>query len=127
MFEGGAIGFPATTYYKGKIKMEDFKNENEIKNPIEQILDPNCDDDIILYDEDNNETVFGQAAVIPLRDEIYVILVPVTKIDGVGEDEGIVFVIEEDEDEEPILSVVTDDKIVDEVFEEYFKLEEEEG
>ncbi len=106
--------------------MEDFKNEQEFKNPIEQILDPNCDDDIVLYDENNEETVFGQVAVIPLNDAIYVILAPITKVEGVGEDEGIVFVIEENEDEE-VLTVVTDEKIVDEVFDIYFKLCEEDG
>ena len=100
--------------------------EKEI-NQIEKILDENNCDNIILYDEDENPVEFEQVAIIPMNDAIYVILVPVTPMEGVGEDEGVVFVIEEDEDNEPLLSVVVEDDVVDAVFAEYEKLAEEDG
>ncbi|MBR2344081.1 MAG: DUF1292 domain-containing protein [Clostridia bacterium] len=92
--------------------------ENKELTAIDKILAEDNEDNIILYDENDNPTEFEQVAVIPLEDNVYVILVPVTPIEGVGEDEGIVFVIEETEDGE-LLTVVEDDEIADEVFEIY--------
>ena len=92
--------------------------ENKELTAIDKILAEDNEDNIILYDENDNPTEFEQVAVIPLEDTVYVILVPVTPIEGVGEDEGIVFVIEETEDGE-LLTVVEDDEIADEVFEIY--------
>ena len=99
--------------------------DNKELSTIEKILAEDNEDNIVLYDEDDNATEFEQVAVIPLNDEIYVILVPVTPIEGVGEDEGIVFVIEEGEDGE-VLTVVDDDAVADEVFEIYNGLVEAE-
>ena len=92
--------------------------ENKELTAIDKILAEDNEDNIVLYDENDNPTEFEQVAVIPLEDNVYVILVPVTPIEGVGEDEGIVFVIEETEDGE-LLTVVEDDEIADEVFEIY--------
>ena len=100
--------------------------EKEISQ-IEKILDEENCDNIVLYDEDDNAVEFEQVAVIPMDDSIYVILVPVTEMEGVGEDEGIVFVIEEDEENEPLLSIVVEDDVIDAVFAEYDKLVEEDG
>ena len=99
--------------------------DNKELSTIEKILAEDNEDNIVLYDEDDNATEFEQVAVIPLNDEIYVILVPVTPMEGAGEDEGIVFVIEEGEDGE-VLTVVDDDAIADEVFEIYNGLVEAE-
>ncbi len=94
---------------------------------IEKILDENCNDNVVLYDEEDNAVEFEQVAVIPMNDSVYVLLVPVEPMEGVGEDEAIVFVIEEDEDNEPLLSIVMEDDVVDAVFAEYEKLVEEDG
>lgn len=105
--------------------MENFEQEKEYKDPIDMILDPDCEENIVLYDEEDKETVFGQVAVIPMNEQVYVILSPVTPVEGVAEDEGLVFVIEEVDDED-VLSLVTDEKTVNEVFDLYFELCEEE-
>ena len=94
-------------------------------NIIDQLLDPNNDENIMLYDEDNNPVEFEQIAIIPKDDSVYVLLATVTPMEGVGEDEGIVFVIEEGEDGE-VLTVVDDDAVADEVFEIYNGLVEAE-
>ena len=88
----------------------------EEKTVIEKLLDENNNDNIILYDENNNQAEFEQVAIIPLNDKLYAILKPATKIEGVNEDEALVFVLEETDDEESL--VICDDfKVVDKVFE----------
>ena len=96
-------------------------------NQIEKILDENNEDNIILYDDENNAVEFEQLAVIPMDDSVYVLLAPVTPMEGVGEDEAVVFVIEEDEDGEALLSLVIEDDVIDAVFGEYEALLEEDG
>ncbi len=91
---------------------------------IEKILDENNEDSITLYDEQDRATEFDQVAVIPLYEKIYVILKPITKIAGVGDDEALVFVIEEIEDEDTLV-LVDSEGIVDAVFGEYYKLLDE--
>lgn len=95
-------------------------------NIIDQLLDPNNDENIVLYDEDNNPVEFEQIAIIPKDDSVYVLLAPVTPMEGVGEDEAVVFVIEEDEEGEALLSIVMEDDVIDSVFAEYEALLDEE-
>lgn len=96
------------------------------KSPIELLLDENNNENIRLYDEKNNCVEFEQVAIIPIEEKIYAILRPVAGIDGVAEDEALVFSIE-DVDDEDCLVVVDDDKLVNTVFQEYYKLLKEEG
>ena len=110
-------------------EMKDLKDvldaaAEDFKNPIDMILDPECEDNITLYDENNNATEFEQVAVIPLDEKVYVILKPVTKIAGVADDEALVFVIEEIEDEDALV-IADNEEIIDRVFDEYYKLLEE--
>ncbi len=65
-------------------------------------------------------------AVISYDKKLYCILKPIDRIEGVGEDEAIVFYIEEREDGEVALLVETDELKVIEVFEKYYDLLEEE-
>ena len=101
---------------------EKLLNEVEERDAIDMLLDDECTDDITLYDENNNPVDFEQIAVIPLEDRLFAILKPVDPLEGVNEDEGIVIEIDEEEDN---IYTVDDDKIVDKVFEEYYKLNEE--
>ena len=102
--------------------------EEKELNQIEKILDEDNEDNIILYDDEGSPVEFEQVAVIPRDDETYVILYPITPMEGVGEDECVVFVIDEDEQSgEPILSNVIDDDVIDSVFEEFMSLVEEDG
>lgn len=96
------------------------------KNAIEQLLDENNTDPIILYDEDDKEVKFEQIAIIPLNDSLYAILKPMEQMEGVAEDEAIVFSFETDEESDEVLSVVEDDATIDAVFDEYYKLIKEE-
>ena len=80
--------------------------QEELDNPILKLLDPENNDAITLYDENEKPVEFEQIALIPYNEKLYAILKPVAKMDGVAEDEAIVFSFEEDETNEDQLLVV---------------------
>ncbi len=93
-------------------------------NPVDMLLDENNTDNIVLYNEENEAVEFEQIAVIPVGLQTYVILKPVTPIEDMGEDEALVFSVDEWEGESE-LTVVTDEEIVDLVFARYYEMLEE--
>ena len=88
------------------------------KNPIEQILDENNTENIVLFDDQQNPITFEQVALIPLdrTNALYVILIPITPMQGVNEGEGVLFEIDE---QKQSLEVVSDQQIIDDVLEVY--------
>ena len=94
--------------------------------PIDMLLDENNNDPIVLFNEHGEEIAFEQIALIPLDGGIYALLRPIAPMEGVGEDEAIVFTIVV-EDDEPILVVVEDDATVDAVFAVYYDLLKDAG
>ena len=103
--------------------------KKEVKNPIDCLFDENNTDPIILFSENGEEIAFDQIALIPFKNKTYAILQPIEEMEGVGEDEALVFSIEEPKNEadQEYLTLVTDVEIIDEVFKVYDKLIEEEG
>ena len=95
-------------------------------NIFDKIYDENNSENVVLYNEHGEPVEFEQVAVIPYEDVVYVILHPVTKLEGLGEDEGLVFTIVEDEVEGEIMKLVVDEDIIDAVFDIYDRLVEEE-
>ncbi len=95
-------------------------------SPIDMILDEENDENIILYNENNEPTEFEQIAVVPLDGKAHVILKPADPIDGLGDDEALVFTIDEYEGEE-CLSIALDDDLIDAVFEAYYDMLRAEG
>ena len=93
-------------------------------NVIEQILDENNNENVIMYDDQNNPIEFEQIAVIPRENDtnLYAILVPITPMEGVNEGEGVLFAIDENLNS---IEIVRDDKIIDEILTIYQKLIEE--
>ena len=93
------------------------------KDPIKQILDDNDTDNVILFDAENKPIEFEQIARIQIdgSDDIFVILIPVTKIDGIEEGEGVVFKLDV---EKGNLDTVEDQKLIDKVLDAYVKLTE---
>lgn len=90
------------------------------KSVIDRIFDENDNDPVVLYSNDR-AIEFDQVAIISLDGGIYVMLAPITKIEGINNDEAFVFSIEENNEEES-LSLITDSEILDKVFDEYYKL-----
>lgn len=93
------------------------------KNPVDLILDENNDEDVILYDDAGRPIKFEQVALIPLDEgeiqKLYAILIPITPMENVGEGEGVLFEIDEENKD---LSIVRDEKIIDKVLTIYEKL-----
>lgn len=88
------------------------------------ILDKDNTENVFMRSENGMETEFSQVAVIPYNDEIYCILKPVTKIEGIKDDEAIVFKVM-GEGESSYLSVETDENKALSIFMEYYNLLEE--
>lgn len=102
----------------------------EEKNPIDQLFDEDDTSPIYLYNEKGEKVEFEQIAIIPLKEQIYAILKPVQLLEGIGEDEALVFEIvepdEDDDDGEEYLNLVSDIDVIDKVFEVYNQLMDEE-
>ncbi|MBQ8146204.1 MAG: DUF1292 domain-containing protein [Clostridia bacterium] len=90
---------------------------------IDRLFDENNDEKIYVKDEDGKEIEFEQVAVVDYKENYYAVLCPVTKVEGVGEDEFMVFLIDEENDR---LVYVEDEKTIDGVETEFFKMLEEE-
>ena len=100
----------------------------EVKNPIDCLFDEDNNDAIILFNEKGEEIAFEQIALIPKNNKTYVILKPIQPMEGVGEDEGLVFSIEtSNEDGQEYLVLVTNEGVINEVFDVYDKLVEEDS
>lgn len=97
---------------------------NEEMSVIDMLLDPDNESPITLVNEEGALIKFDQIAIIPLKDMLYAILKPITKIEGVGEDEALVFSVDVEED---TLEIVNDFKLVDKVFDKYYELLKKEG
>ena len=102
-------------------------NQNYENEMIEALLDPENNDLIRLYDEDGNPIVFRQIAVTNLDGALYAILKPEDAIEGLGEDEALVFALQENDEGEVSLLLITDEDTVDAVFEDYYRLLRDEG
>ncbi len=103
---------------------KEAEKEMERKDVLDILLDEDNKEPIVLSDEEGKRFTFEQIAVIPYNDKVYAVLKPVDKIDGVNEDEAIVFVV----DERPtgsVLMVESDEKVAISVFDEYYNLLDE--
>lgn len=98
----------------------------EERSPIELLLDENNSDNIKLFDDKNNEVEFEQVAIVPIEEKIYAILKPAQKMEGVGDDEALVFTIEEIDDEE-CLVIEENEELIDKVFDQYYEMLKDEG
>lgn len=107
--------------------------EKDTKQPVQDLdildvlLDEDNEDPITLYDENSKPIRFDQVAVIPLEDKLYTILKPIDEIKGVADDEAIVFAIDENEGGETTLMVETNEPLAMRVFDEYYKLLDEQA
>lgn len=107
------------------------KNENQIQQVdiIDVLLDEDNKDPIVLMDEKGRQLTFEQVAVIPyeVRKEkrLYCVLKPLDKIEGIGDDEAIVFVVDQDDEGNSIIKIEEDEEVAIAVFDKYYDLLEE--
>ena len=97
------------------------------KTVLDILLDENNNDPIVLFNEEGEEIAFEQIAIIPLDEELYAILKPVKPMEGVGENEWLAFLIDIIDDRDCNLTLVTEEEILDKVFNVYEELIAAEG
>ena len=90
-------------------------------SPVQQILDEDNNDPVVLKDDKGRSVRFEQVAVISIEEGDFVILHPLDPLEGVGEDEALVFQMYVGENGEA-MDYVDDDETIDAVFEEYDRL-----
>lgn len=113
-----------------KVNDAEDKDENLVKvDLLDVLLDPRNTDPVILEDEDGKRYAFEQVAIIPYtaNDEknLYAVLKPIDKIEGVADDEAIVFRVNVYDDGSSDMSLEEDEDIAVAVYREYIKLLEE--
>ena len=89
-----------------------------MKKVIKSLLSENNNQNIFL--EFNDVAIeFEQIALIYVRNNTYTILRPVTVLDGIDNDEGLVFLIDEDNSK---IIFIEDEEVIDDVYDIYFDL-----
>lgn len=89
------------------------KEKNE-KNErfVDKLFDDNNFESIFIKDNNGKEIEFDQVALVDYEGNYYAILMPLTKLEGVEEDEVLIFRIDEEKD---CLVYLEDEKIANEV------------
>lgn len=97
-----------------------MNDQNKEMNPMQD------DDDVVtLLSATGEEIDFVEIAGIAYKGHFYAILQPVELLEGMDDDEALVFEVVRTEDGNDSFHIVLDDDIIDAVFEEYTKLYEE--
>ena len=89
---------------------------------VDKLFDDGYTENIFIKDNDGKEIEFEQVAIVDFEESYYALLDPVTPVEGVGENEVVVFLIDEEND---CLVYVEDDRIIDGVNEEFTAMLEE--
>ncbi len=77
------------------------------------------DEVITLYDDNNNPVKFYEVACIEYKGEFYALMQPVEPMEGLDEDEALIFKVREEDEENDVFEPVTDESVLEAVFNEY--------
>ena len=103
---------------------EEKLNTEEVPESMEHM--ENDDDDIVtLLSAEGEEIDFVEIAGIAYKGAFYAILQPVELLDGMDDDEALVFKVTRGKDGEDKFEIELDDSTIDAVFAEYNKLLDE--
>ena len=100
-------------------------NQTENLDVLDILLDEENESPITLYDENDKAIQFDQVAIIPLEEKLFAILKPIDEMEGVSDDEAIVFRVDEKESGENDLVIETDEALAMRVFDEFYRLLDE--
>ena len=113
-----SLGYAILFIVKFKIK--------EIKRMSDHVDNFDNDEGIVsLYSANGEKIDFLEIAGIAYQGNFYAILQPTVLLEGMDEDEALVFKVTRGEDGEDRFEIELDDDIIDAVFKEYDKLYEE--
>ena len=107
----------------GKYKMLD--NENMNNEPQDQDEYGDQDNLVVLVDEDGNEVTFEHLMTLEHKGKNYICLVPAEEMEDVEEDELVIMRIETDDEGNDYYSTIESDDELEEVFDAYLKIAEE--
>ena len=106
------------------------KQETAQVDLLDVLLDKDNKEPITLMDEKGKQIYFEQIAMIvhevKKEKKLFAILKPIDKIEGLGENDAIVFLVDQDKDGNTILKIEEDEDVAMDVFDEYYDLLEEE-
>ena len=94
---------------------------------VEALLDPNNNEPIVLYNDEGEGDVYHQIAITNVGGALFAILKPEHPFKGMDEDEALVFALEENDEGDKSLLLVTDPELVKAAFEDYYNLLREAG
>ena len=115
---------------KGDNRIKDEMTGREKLKPrgiLDVLLDPNNKEPLTFLDENGRVLAFEQVAVIPHDDkdgkrQIFTVLKPLDKIEGVADDEAIVFRVSVGDDGNTAIKLEEDVETALAVYDEYIKL-----
>ena len=88
--------------------------------------DCGCEEDVIeLVTEDGKKLKFYEVGNIEYKGKLYAAFEPAEQIDGIEEDDLVIFELNGDDEETADLLPVEDEALLDEVFEEFCRVLEE--
>lgn len=101
---------------KERRKMRDRREENgkirkrRTSDPylLDGLLDPNNDDLVCIKYSDGKTYFFEQVAIMPVEEDLYCLLHPLTPVEGVKDDEVIVFKLVENREGNADLEIERD-------------------
>ena len=99
--------------------------QTETVDILDILLDEENESPITLYNENDKPIKFDQVAIIPLEEKLFAILKPIDEMEGVADDEAIVFRVDEQESGETELVIETDEALAMRVFDEFYRLLDE--
>ena len=105
-----------------------MSEDKDLKKELPESIDhmENDEDEIVtLMSAEGEERDFVEVAGIALQNNFYAILQPVELLEGMEEDEALVFKVTKGKDGEDKFEIELDDTVIDAVFEEYNRLLDE--
>ena len=99
-----------------------YKFVEPYEKVIKSFYDVENNSAVELINDKNQKVKFEQVAIIPIGNSYYMILLPIDKMEGLGENEGVIFEIKTHPSIGKCLSIVLDEKTIDLVFAEYERL-----
>ena len=103
---------------------EEFLKDENLPDSLEH-MEEDDDDVVTLLSANGEEIDFVEIAGIAYKGSFYAILQPVELLDGMDDDEALVFKVTRGKDGEDKFEIELDDAVIDAVFAEYNKLLDE--
>lgn len=100
---------------------DELKDKGSVPPSVSHMIEDE-DDIVVLVNEEGEEIEFVEIAGIAYRGNFYAVLQPVELLDGMGDDEALVFKVTKGENGEDNFEIEIDESIIKAVYDEYLKL-----